>query len=128
MNEQLRIRLGAVALALLTIAAIVFAGLNFQQRSRFIIPDDGVAWMDTPSGVMAWHVVAGGPADRVGIKQGDYVQAVRGQEVRRDTDVTRILWPLGPWAQVRYSIRHDGQPLQVPLVTVPQENPSSIEN
>ena len=42
MNKSLRIRLGAVVLALLTVAAIVFAVLNFQQRSRFIVPDDGV--------------------------------------------------------------------------------------
>ena len=41
-------RLGAVVLALLTLAAVIFAVLNFQQRSRFIQPDDGVTWMDVP--------------------------------------------------------------------------------
>jgi len=128
MNEQLRIRLGAVVLALLTIAAIIFAGLNFQQRSLFVVPDDGVTWMDAPAGVVAWHVVPGGPGDRAGIKQGDYVETVRGQAVDGATDVSRVLWRLGPWAQVSYAIRHDGQTLQVPLITAPQENPSSIEN
>jgi two-component system NtrC family sensor kinase len=128
MNEQLRIRLGAVTLALLTIAAIIFAGLNFQQRSRVVVPDDGITWMDASGGVVAWHVVPGGPGERAGIKQGDYVQSVRGQEVRRATDVTRVLWRSGPWAEVRYAIRHDGETLQVPLITAPQENPSSIEN
>src|ERR1700722_19257611 len=111
MNEQLRIRLGAVVLALLTIAAIIFAGLNFQQRSLFVVPDDGVTWMDAPAGVVAWHVVQGGPGDRAGIKQGDYVETVRGQAVDRATDVSRVLWRLGPWAQVHYAIRHDGQTL-----------------
>src|SRR5277367_2536889 len=128
MNEQLRIRLGAVVLALLTIAAIIFAGLNFQQRSLFVVPDDGVTWMDAPAGVVAWHVVPGGPGDRAGIRQGDYVETVRDQAVDRATDVSRVLWRLGPWAQVNYAIRHDGQTLQVPLITAPQENPSSIEN
>ena len=47
MNDGLRFRLGAVALALLTLAAMVFAVLNFQQRSRFVVPDDGVTWMDS---------------------------------------------------------------------------------
>ena len=47
MNDTLRIRLGAVTLALLTLAAVVFAALNFQQRVRFVPPDDGVAWTDT---------------------------------------------------------------------------------
>ncbi len=57
MKNSLRIRLGAVILALLTVAAIVFAVLNFQQRSRFIVPDDGVTWIDTTAVSVAWHVV-----------------------------------------------------------------------
>ena len=34
----------------------------------------------------------------------------------------------GPGPEVRYTIQHDGQTLEVPLVTVPQDKPSSIEN
>ena len=37
-------RVGAVVLAIATIAAIVFAILNFDQRTRFETPDDGVVW------------------------------------------------------------------------------------
>jgi len=61
-------RLGAVVLALLTVAAVVFAVLNFQQRSSFVLPDDGVTWMDTTSGVTAWHIVKDSPAAKAGIK------------------------------------------------------------
>ncbi|HXX46280.1 MAG TPA: ATP-binding protein [Candidatus Acidoferrales bacterium] len=128
MNEQLRTRLGAVLLALLTLAAVIFAVLNFQQRSRFISPDDGVAWIDSDHGVVALHVVPGGPADRAGIRQGDSVQSVRGTPIRRASDVNRVIWHAGPWAEVRYQILHNGQSLQVPLVTVPRENPSSLED
>src|SRR5579863_6695739 len=128
MNEGLRLRLGAVSLALLTLAAVVFAVLNFQQRSRFIVPDDGVTWMDTAGGVVAWHVAPGTPGDQAGIKQGDYVQSVRGTQIRRALDVTKLLWRAGPWTEVRYGIRRDGESFEVPLVTAPQENPSSIEN
>jgi two-component system, NtrC family, sensor kinase len=128
MNEHLRIRLGAVTLALLTLAGVIFAALNFQQRSRFILPDDGVTWMDTAAGVMAWHVATGGPADLAGIKQGDYVQSIRGAAIRRATDVTRILWRAGPWAEIRYDIRRGGETFQVPVVTAPQENSTSLEN
>ena len=124
MNYQLRIRLGAVTLALLTLAAIIFAVLNFQQRSRFVVPDDGITWMDTAQGVMAWHVVSGAPGDRAGIRQGDYVESVRGTRIRRATDVTRLLWRAGPWTEVRYKILRDGESFEVPLVTAPQENPS----
>ena len=71
-------RLGAVILALLTLAAVVFAVLNFQQRSSFILPDDGVTWMDAAHGVTAWHVVKDSPGSKAGIKEGDIVETVRG--------------------------------------------------
>src|SRR5579862_7568730 len=128
MNEHLRTRLGAVVLALVTLAAIIFAGLNFQQRSRLLLPDDGVTWMDTAQGVTAWHVVPGSPADRAGIREGDGVQSVAGVAVHRATDVTRILYRSGPWTEVKYGIRRNGESLDVPLVTVPQDTSSSIEN
>jgi two-component system, NtrC family, sensor kinase len=128
MNNSPRMRLGAVILALLTVAAFIFAVLNFQQRSRFISPDDGVTWMDTAQGVMALHVAAGSPADQAGIRQGDYVESIRGVAIHRATDVTRLLWRAGPWTEVRYEIRRSGESFQAPLVTVPQENSASIEN
>jgi len=128
MNDSLRMRLGAVVLALLTLAAMVFAVLNFQQRSRFILPDDGVTWMDSPAGVVAWHVVADSPAAKAGIKQGDIVEAIRGTTIHRATDVTRILFHVGPWAEIRYEMHRGGATFETPVVTAPQENPSSIEN
>src|SRR5713101_7194929 len=128
MNDGFRMRLGAVVLALLTLAAVIFAVLNFQQRSRFILPDDGVTWMDSPQGVIAWHVVADSPAAKAGIKQGDVVQSVRGFSIHRATDVTRVLFHVGPWTEIRYAMRRGAEKFETPLVTAPQENPSSIEN
>ena len=101
MNEGLRIRLGAVTLALLTLAAVIFAVLNFQQRSRFIVPDDGVTWLDNANGVTAWHVAPGTPGDRAGIKQGDFIESLHGTKIHRATDVTKLLWRAGPWTEVR---------------------------
>jgi two-component system, NtrC family, sensor kinase len=121
-------RLGAVILALLTLAAVVFAVLNFQQRSRFVLPDDGVSWLDTPQGAVAWHVVADSPASKAGIKQGDIVQTVRGVAIHRATDVTRVLFRVGPWAEVRYQMLRNGAAFETPLVTAPQDTSSSIEN
>jgi len=128
MNDQLRTRLGAVILALVTLTAVIFAVLNFQQRSRFISPSDGVTWIDSEQGVVALHVVPGGPADRAGIHEGDRVRAVNGRPIYRPTDVTRVVWHAGPWAEVRYQIvRKDGG-LDVSLITAPEENPSSLES
>ncbi len=128
MNNSLRMRLGAVILVLLTVVAFIFAILNFQQRSRFVSPDDGVTWMDTAQGVTAWHVAPGSPADRAGIRQGDTVESIHGAAIHRATDVTRLLWRAGPWTEVRYEIQRGGESFQAPLVTVPRENPASIEN
>jgi two-component system, NtrC family, sensor kinase len=128
MNEHLRTRLGAVVLALATIAAVIFAGLNFQQRSRFVPPDDGVTWMDSAQGAEAWHIVPGSPADRAGIKQSDVVKSVNGAAIRRATDVTRVLWHAGPWAELRYGMVRNGEALDISLVTAPQDTSSSIEN
>jgi len=61
MRQNLRVRVGAVVLALATLAAIVFAWLNFLQRSRYDLVDDGVAWSDGLAGVEAWKVAADSP-------------------------------------------------------------------
>jgi two-component system NtrC family sensor kinase len=128
MNEGLRMRLGAVVLALLTVAAMIFAVLNFQQRSRFIGPDDGVGWDDSPQGVFARSVVADSPAAKAGIKPGDIVQTIRATPIHRVTDVTRVLFHLGPWAEVRYGMHRAGYSFETTLVTAPQDNSASIEN
>jgi hypothetical protein len=47
MKQNLRVSLGAVVLALATLAAMIFAWLNFVQRTQFETPEDGVAWLDT---------------------------------------------------------------------------------
>ena len=127
MNSSLRIRLGAVSLALLTLAAVAFATLNLQQRFRFVPPTDGATWVSGSQGVMAKAVVSGSPADAAGIKQGDYVLAIQGSAVRRPTDVTRDLWRAGSWSELRYQIRHNGETLTLPLITNPSQV-ASTEN
>src|SRR5258708_12349986 len=56
MKQNLRVSLGAVVLALATLAAMIFAWLNFVQRQTFQAPDDGVAWLDTASPAQAWNL------------------------------------------------------------------------
>ncbi|MCL6481905.1 MAG: PAS domain S-box protein [Firmicutes bacterium] len=128
MKEGLHIKLGAVLLALLTVAAVVFAILNFQQRSRFQTPDDGVSWEDSPAGVRAWAVAPDSPAARAGIEPGDVLKSVNGVPVRRAVDVTKRLFRLGPWQRVRYQLERQGQPFETALVTVPADSSASIEN
>ena len=83
MKQSFRVSLGAVILALATLAAVVFALLNFDQRVRYELPDDAVAWRDTDHGVEAWKVSPTGPAAQAGIRAGDVLLEINGQPVTR---------------------------------------------
>jgi two-component system NtrC family sensor kinase len=128
MNEGLRMRVGAVTLALLTLAAVVYAILNFQQRELYDIADDGISWLDTARGVEAWHVAADSPGAKAGIKPGDRIEAFNGAPVRRATEMTRRLTRAGLWIEVRYRIARGGRSFEVPVVTAPAVKPLSVEN
>jgi two-component system, NtrC family, sensor kinase len=128
MKQTLRVSLGAIVLALATLAAMVFAWLNFVQRTEFESPDDGVVWLDTSQGVQARQVAPNSPAARVGIRADDQVLAVNGAPITRQVDVTKRLWRAGLWTQVRYKLARNGQQFETYLITAPAEKPTSIEN
>ncbi len=128
MKDSLRMKVGAVALALVSLAAIFYAGINFRERSRFITPDDGVSWLDTAEGVKAWQVAPDSPAEYAGIKPGDYLRQMNGSEVRRAVQVTQRLWNMGPWVEAQYKLERAGQKFDAKLITVPAEKSASIEN
>jgi PAS domain S-box-containing protein len=128
MKQNLRVSLGAVILALATLAAMIFAWLNFVQRETFESPDDGVAWLDTNHGAQAWKVAPNSPAARAGIRPGDLVVGINGIPVTTQVQVTRRLWHAGLWTQVRYKLVRNGEEFEARLVTAPAEKPASIEN
>src|SRR6201982_2736792 len=128
MKQSFRVSLGAVVLALATLAAVIFAILNFDQRARFESPDDAVAWRDTDHGVEAWRVSANGPAARAGIRQGDLLLEIGGQPITRALDVTKRVWHAGLWSQLRYKVERDRDSFQTPVLIAPAEKPVSAEN
>jgi two-component system NtrC family sensor kinase len=128
MKQNLRVSLGAVVLALATLAAMIFAWLNFVQRTEFESPDDGVVWLDTTQGVQAQQVAENSPATRAGVRPGDHLLAINGSPVTRQVQVTKRLWRAGLWTQVRYKLARNGEEFETPLVTAPAEKPTSIEN
>src|SRR5580704_10200607 len=128
MKQNLRVSLGAVVLALATLAAVIFALLNFDQRNRFDVVYDGVTWLDTDHGIQARQVSPGSPAAQAGIRMGDVLQAINGAPLTRATEVTSRLTRAGLWTQVRYKLSRHGEEFETPLVTAPAEKPASIEN
>src|SRR6267143_1191855 len=127
MKQNLRVSLGAVVLALATLAAMIFALLNFDQRARYDLDYDGVAWLDTDHGVQAKQVSPNSPATRAGIHASDILVSINGARVTSGTDVARRLDRAGLWTQVRYKLSRGGEEFETPLVTAPAEKPLATE-
>jgi len=128
MKESLRVSVGAVVLALATLAAVIFAWLNFVQRSRYDMVDDGVAWSDGPSGIEAWKVVPDSPASAAGIHPGDILLAIDDSPVPNASHVARRLFRAGLWTQLRYKLSRNGEEFETRLITTPPHKPITVEN
>ena len=128
MKQNLRVSLGAVVLALATLAAVIFALLNFDQRNRFDQAYDGVTWIDTDHGVQARHVAPNSPASHTAIHSGDILVTFNGAAISRAAEVARWLDRAGLWTLVHYKLSRNGQEFETPLVTAPAEKPLATEN
>ena len=116
--QELKRQFAGGLIVILTIAAVIAAGINFQQQRRFHLPEDGVTWVDregaagtAPGGqpiirnnVVALHVVKGGPADRAGIVEGDILRRIDNLGVSTAAEVSEILVGLGVWKKVEYFV------------------------
>ena len=127
-NDNLRVRVGAAVLALATLAAIVFGIINFQQRTQFTSPDDGVSWIEKQSEVIAWHVSPNSPAANAGLRADDRILAINDVPVLSPIDVTKRLWRIGLWSIAHYQIERAGKQFEVQLVIQPAARPASLEN
>src|SRR5437667_374720 len=128
MKQNLRVSLGAVVLALATLAAVIFALLNFDQRNRYDQTYDGVTWIDTEQGVEARHVAPNSPASHTAIHSGDILVTFNGAPISRAAEVARWLERAGLWTLVHYKLSRNGQEFETPLVTAPAEKPLATEN
>src|SRR5215472_4857034 len=128
MRQKLRVRVGAVALALASLAAIIFSWYNFVQRAKYDIVDDGVAWSDGPSGIEAWKIAPDSPASVAGIHPGDILLAINDIPVPRAAAVAHRLYQAGLWAQLRYKLERNGEEFEARLITSAPNKPLSIEN
>src|SRR5208283_3134455 len=128
MKENLRVRVGAVVLALATLAAVTFAWLNFLQRSKFDLVDDGVAWSDSAAGVEAWRVAPDSPAAGAGIRPGDILLTINDVAVPNAAQVARRLFRAGLWTQLRYKLTRNGEEFETRLITTPAHKPIPVEN
>ena len=125
MNELKRQFVSAL-LAILTVAALVAAGINLQQQGLYHPPDDGVIWDNTATGVTALYVQPGGSADKVGIRQGDILVDIEERPIQTATDVAQVLVRLGSWKSAKYHIKRQGLDADPKLIIGEHQPDSSI--
>jgi PAS domain S-box-containing protein len=106
MFQELKFQLSTALLTVLTIAAAIAAVVNYEHKFR--LPDDGVLWLDRNGGVTATRVVADGPAERAGIREGDVLRSIQTVAIARADDVPKTLAAIGAWGKASYDLARDG--------------------
>jgi two-component system NtrC family sensor kinase len=110
--KELRAQIAGAMVVVLTVVAGLCAVVNFQQQSRFRLPDDGVVWVEPAeedkSGVYALEVEPGRAGAKAGIRAGDVLLRINGVAVEHPEDVARVLVGIGSWQRAEYQIRRDG--------------------
>jgi len=108
MRKDSLFRFSAVALALLTATAVVFAVINFQKEGQYSTPYDGVWWHEQEGTLVAKGVDHGGPGDKQGIKVGDRLLAINDQPVKSVNAVQKQLHAAGIWSKASYELERHG--------------------
>ena len=121
MTKDAQVRFVAIALALLTITAAVFAWINFQKERQFETPYDGVWWVEKAGHVQAKRIDADGPGARAGIKTGDLLTAIDDHDVQDVGALTKQLFRVGTYSKAKYDLIRNGIPVQVPIILVPYD-------
>ena len=121
MAKDLQSRFLFVVIALLSVAAVVFAWINFQKDRETLTPYDGVWWVETGEHLQARRVDANGPGEKAGVKQGDLLVAVDGRNVSNLASLQQQLYRTGVWSKATYSLLRQGIPLDAPLIPVPAD-------
>jgi two-component system NtrC family sensor kinase len=121
MNRESQVRSVAVLLFLLTVAAVVFAGFNFNAEWKFLVPDDGVWWVEQAGHLTADRVESSGPGAKSGIKPGDQLVSINGQEVQNMSGLERELYRNGVWSKTPYSLLRQSVPIDSSVILVPAE-------
>jgi two-component system NtrC family sensor kinase len=106
--RELKIQLANALLVVLTVAAIIAAGINLQQQSAFRLPEDGVTWVDRQGGVVALAIVPGSQGERAGLREGDVLVRIGGLKIEKAIDITQVHVRLGAWRKAEYVIRRAG--------------------
>jgi len=120
----MRPRLKNVAVLLVALALASLGIYNIVLKATWTLMDDGVFWADGPLGVQAGRIAANGPGALAGVRAGDVLLAVNGQEVERAEQVPRLLAERRVGDDVRYALLRadERRALEVTLQALSQGN------
>jgi two-component system, NtrC family, sensor kinase len=121
MNRESQVRFIAVLLFILTVAAGVFAGFNLNAEWKFLVPYDGVWWVEQGGRLTADRVEQNGPGAKSGIKAGDQLVSINGQDVHNMSGLERQLYTTGVWSKAAYSLQRQSVPIDSTVILVPAE-------
>ncbi len=126
--RELRAQFAGALVVVLTVVAGLCAVVNFQQQSRFRLPEDGVVWVDKAgsSPVQALVVESGRPAAKAGIRTGDVLLRINNVPVEESADVSRILVGIGSWQRAEYQIRRNDIETKATLIVGERTPDASI--
>lgn len=111
--REFRSQFTGALLLILTAAALLAAAINFREQRRYVLPDDGVTWVDRQDSagrqvVQAAYVKPDSAGAHAEIHVGDQVVRIGGYTVERALDVPRILSQLPTFTKTTYSLRREG--------------------
>ena len=84
---------------------ITISSLDKGLAEQFKVPDIG--------GALVEDVMAGGPAEKAGIKNGDVIRKLNGQQIGDSGQFTAMITNLNPGTDIAIEIWRDGQPLAI---------------
>ena len=121
MNRESQARFVAILLFLLTVAAVVFAGFNFQKERQSAVPDDGVWWVEHGGRLIADRVDPRGQGASAGIKPKDELISINGQEIKNTPGLERQLYATGVWHKASYSLLRNSVALDSSVLLMPAD-------
>jgi PAS domain S-box-containing protein len=127
MRKDSIIRFSAIVLALLTVATVVFAVINWQKESQFVTPTDDVWWKEQGGYLVANGVTLNGPGDKAGIKVGDRLLKIEGlpkdRNIRNVAEYEKLVYRTGVYSRLTYLLDRRGITVEVgPIIPVPADN------
>jgi len=100
-RPQLLKNAAVLALAVLLASLGIY---NIYLKATWTLMDDGILWKESPQGLVAGRVAAGGPAARAGVHVGDVLLGADGDPVMSAGDVRLHLAKRKPGEQISYSL------------------------